>query len=156
MLYKSLVRPHLEYGNLIWRPFNIKDIKLVESVQRRATKLVPNLKDLSYPQRLQKLNIPSLVYRRRIGDMTFMYKLMTGKINLKPEDIVMFNGHTRGHEFKVMKKKALRKARTNVFSNRIVNEWNNLPSNVIKSATTSSFKSNLDKHCVNQRFDYVD
>ena len=119
-------------------PFNIKDIKLVESVQRRATKLVPNLKDLSYPQRLQKLNIPSLVYRRRIGDMTFMYKLMTGKINLKPEDFfVMSNGRTRGHEFKVMKKKALKKARTNVFSNRIVNEWNNLPSNVIKSATTS-------------------
>ena len=40
-LYKSMVRPHLEYGNAIWGPFYQMDISLIESVQRRATKLIP-------------------------------------------------------------------------------------------------------------------
>ena len=64
LLYKSMVRPLLEYGNVIWGPFYKKDIKAVKSVQRRATKLVECVKDLPYEDRLQ-VKIPSLVYRRR-------------------------------------------------------------------------------------------
>ena len=52
-LYKSLVRPHLEYANVVWCPYKDKDIKLVEGVQRRATKQVPGLKKLTYEQRLR-------------------------------------------------------------------------------------------------------
>ena len=44
LLFKTLVRPHLEYGNLIWGPFNCADQKLIERVQRRATKLVPEIR----------------------------------------------------------------------------------------------------------------
>ena len=51
LLYKTLVRPHLEYGNIIWGPFFKGDILAVERVQRRATKLVSKLKDLSYEER---------------------------------------------------------------------------------------------------------
>ena len=47
-LYKSMVRPHLEYGNVIWGPFYVGDAKSVETVQRRATKLIPELKNLPY------------------------------------------------------------------------------------------------------------
>ena len=48
LLYKSLVRPHLEYGNVVWGPLFQEDIKAVEKVQRRATKMVPGLGNMSY------------------------------------------------------------------------------------------------------------
>ena len=44
LLLKALIPPHLEYGNLVWGPFNWADQRLVERVQRRATKLVPDLR----------------------------------------------------------------------------------------------------------------
>jgi len=46
-LYKALVRPHLEYGNIIWHPHYQMDKLALEWVQRHATKLVPHLKHLS-------------------------------------------------------------------------------------------------------------
>jgi len=42
-IYKSLVRPHLEYSIPAWRPHYQKDIDLIEGVQRRATKLISGL-----------------------------------------------------------------------------------------------------------------
>ena len=54
-LFKGLVRPHLEYANSVWSPLNKTDATLIENVQRRATKLVPNLKELDYEDRLKKL-----------------------------------------------------------------------------------------------------
>ena len=57
LLYKSLVRPHVEYGNTIWYPFLRKDIESVEKIQRHATKLIPELKDMTYTERLKKVKI---------------------------------------------------------------------------------------------------
>ena len=59
-LYKALVRPHLEYANVIWHPTKIKDITALENVQRRTTKHLPLLKNLFYEERLQKLKPPTL------------------------------------------------------------------------------------------------
>ena len=62
-IYKSVIRPHLEYVNLI------------ENVQRRATKLVSQLRELDYESRLRVLNLPTLAYRRKRGTIIEMYKL---------------------------------------------------------------------------------
>ena len=68
-LFKALVRPHLEYGNCVWCPQLKRDIATIEKVQRRATKLVPSLRDLPYAARLERLNLPTLAFRRLRGDM---------------------------------------------------------------------------------------
>ncbi|XP_076034509.1 uncharacterized protein LOC143021108 [Oratosquilla oratoria] len=77
-LYVALVRPHLEYANQAWAPYLVKDIEAIENVQRRATKLVPTLKNLSYEERLRKLKIPTLAYRRARGDMLETFKILSG------------------------------------------------------------------------------
>ena len=75
-LYKSLVRPHLEYAAVIWAPMYKKDKIAIENVQRRATKLVRSCKDLPYPERLRKLGLPSLEYRRERSDLVQVYKIL--------------------------------------------------------------------------------
>lgn len=57
-LYKALVRPLLESAGAIWSPSLAKDIRSLESVQRRATKLVPSLRNLTYKERLIALDLP--------------------------------------------------------------------------------------------------
>ena len=68
-IYKCLIRPHLEFANLIWHPRLIKHQKILENVQRRATRLVRCVKNLSYHERLKELNLSSLEYRRKRGTM---------------------------------------------------------------------------------------
>jgi hypothetical protein len=78
MLYKALVRPHLEYANSVWNPYKKKHITALENVQRRATKLIPGFKDMTYENRLRKLKLPTLAYRRKRGDMIEAFKLTSG------------------------------------------------------------------------------
>ena len=75
-LYKSLVRPHLEYATVVWSPLYKKDRIAIENVQRRATRLVRACKNLSYPERLRKLGLPTLEYRRQTADMVQVYKIL--------------------------------------------------------------------------------
>ena len=54
-IFKGLIRPHLEYAAPVWSPNLIKYKESLENVQRRATKIVPGLSNLSYADRLKKL-----------------------------------------------------------------------------------------------------
>ena len=72
-LYKSIVRPHLEYCIQAWRPHLKKDIDKLERVQRRATKLIPELRILSYEDRVQQYKLTTLETRRIRGDQ-IMFK----------------------------------------------------------------------------------
>lgn len=58
-LYTSLVRPHLEFANMSGLLFEKKHSKIIENVQRRATKLIPGFKELSFEDRLIRLKIPT-------------------------------------------------------------------------------------------------
>ena len=76
LLYKSLVIPHLEYGNIIWSSFLKSDINLLEISQCRATRFVPNINKLSYHERLEKLDLPTLSYRKFHGSMIETFKIL--------------------------------------------------------------------------------
>jgi len=73
--YTSLVRPCLEYANAIWGPFYTTDKNRLEAIQRKATKIVTTIRDLSYQQQLLALNLPSLEYRRFRGNMITVYNI---------------------------------------------------------------------------------
>ena len=70
LLYKAIVRPHLEYASSVWCPYKKGDMSDIEKVQRPATKLVPGFRKLSYANRLKRLCLLTLKYRRLHGDMT--------------------------------------------------------------------------------------
>ena len=103
LLYKALVRPHLEYACSVWNPYKKKMIEELENVQRRATKLVPGLSNLPYEERLKKLDLPTLKFRRMRGDMIEVYKITSGKYDTSVcKDLFELNttSSTRGHSKK--------------------------------------------------------
>ena len=67
-LYKAIVRPHLEYCIKAWRPYRKNDIDKIERIKRRATKMIPELRDLSYESRLLQFGLTKLETRRLRGD----------------------------------------------------------------------------------------
>ena len=143
-----MVRPHLEYGNLIWGPFNRTDQRLIEHVQRRATKLVPELKHLPYQERLKNLKLPSLYHRRQRGDMIAVYQILTGGVNMQADQFFepATSTTTRGHHLKLRKPQASTRVRRNTISVRTINDWNALPPSVVLSTSLNQFKSRLDSH----------
>src|SRR5260221_52122 len=78
-IYKTMVRSKIEYAASVWSPHKKTLINTVERVQKRATKMIRKYRKISYAQRLKKLKLPTLVYRRLRGDMIEMYKIQTGK-----------------------------------------------------------------------------
>ena len=104
-LYKALIRPHLEYGQLIQSPRFVRQSKKIENVQRRATKIVPCLKDLSYEDRLRKLALPTLKYRRLRGDMINVYKILNDDQKDSSHLLPLHESkhYTRGHDKKLQK-----------------------------------------------------
>ena len=79
--YYSLVRPILEFSSNLWSPYTIKRKRLVENVQRRATKFILDYpQDLTYADRLAKIKILPLEFRRDISDLCLLFKSRTGAI----------------------------------------------------------------------------
>jgi len=84
-LYKSLVRPHLDYCIQAWRPYLCKDVEILEKVQRRATRMIWECKGLEYNERLRKLGLTSLETRRIRADLIEVFTIMNGLEGLSEE-----------------------------------------------------------------------
>ena len=148
-LYKSLVRPHLEYASPVWSPYLKKHQIFLENVQRRATKLIKNLSQLSYKERLLQLGLPSLEYRRMRADMLQVYKILNN-INLPSTNdllITAYCNRTRGHNLKLSKQSSNTELRRNRFSIRVVDSWNNLTHEIVNAPSVNSFKNKLNSFC---------
>jgi hypothetical protein len=147
LLYTTYVRPHLDYCVQAWSPYLVKDRAILEAVQRRATRLVPCLRSLPYPERLRRIGLQDLDTRRLRGDILETYKIVHG-IDRLPQNC-LFKQHsltTRGHSHRFYKPYARTLTRSSFYANRVVNQWNALPENIVCAPSVSACKARLDKH----------
>ena len=144
-LYKVYVRPHLEYCVQAWSPHLEKDRKVLEAVQRRFTRSFPQLRDLTYKDRLKRLNLFSLQRRRQRGDLIETFKCLNNITDTgKPLFSISRQVTLRGHSLKLEKHRSRIDLRANFLANRVVNGWNKLPEGVVQSTNVTSFKHALD------------
>jgi ribonucleases P/MRP protein subunit RPP40 len=162
MLYKSLVRPHLDYCIQAWRPHLQKDIDVLERVQRRATKMVEECKGMDYEERLRFMKLTTLEVRRERADLIEVYKILNGLEGLREEDFFVRHSNvvtggmpsrtnTRGNSLKLYKKGVKLDVAKYSFGNRVVNSWNKLPDTVVKAETVNAFKGRLDDFLLHTR-----
>ena len=77
-MYKALVRPHLEYAAQVWSPYTVKDIELLEKVQRFALCICSHNYNLSYEELLDLFKIPSLQNRHSFLSLCTFYNIIRG------------------------------------------------------------------------------
>jgi ribonucleases P/MRP protein subunit RPP40 len=114
-LYLTFIRPYLEFPVPVWCPFLKGNIDVI---QQRATKLIPAIRNLSYENRLRKLELTTLKDRRLKGDLIQMFKIMN-----KMDKCYSYNrfkitlNQVRGHCFKYFKEITKQPYRENFFYN---------------------------------------
>lgn len=102
-LYKSFVRPFLEYNSIIWSPYTKTYIRKIERFQEKMCNLISGLRSLTYKEKLKKLKLHSLQARRIKQQLTFMFKMKYKLIDLCFNNFFHENKHrkTRGNSFKL-------------------------------------------------------
>ena len=167
LLYKSLVRPHLEYASSVWSPITKEDIIRIEGVQRRATKFLPNLSTLTYRERLIKLELPSLYYRRLRQDILFIYNYVNQNIHLNTHTnckicrnhqnmLTPITAGTRGHPFryKIQRQHTIRRK---FITSRVLKHWNDLNTTTVTACSINQFKGRLGSDSsMPSRYTYLD
>lgn len=154
-LYCVYVRPHLEYAIQSWSPWLVQDKDVLEKVQKRALKIVSNLKGRTYEERLLETNMTTLEARRVRGDLIQMYRIMSGKDDVRPSIWFHTMADFRGTGvdtrqamglYNVHPQESQGQVRKNFFSQRVVAPWNALPDQVKQATSVNMFKNSLDDH----------
>ena len=148
-LYKAVVIPHLEYCIQAWRPYR-KDIDKLKRIQRRATKMIPELRDFSYENRLLQCGLTTLETWRLKGDQIEVFKIVNSY-----EDVArnMFfklkeGSRTRGHKAALVKEHCRLDMRKYSFSQRVINKWNKLPNDCVNATSVNMLKNRIDRYMI--------
>ena len=147
-LYKTYVRPHLEFAVQSWSPWYKKDIEALESVQKRAVNMVKGLNSATYEGKLREVGLTTLEERRKRGDIIQVWKYVH-----RGSDLVQFaaNQHARlsrhtAKPLNICRVEAGKEVRKNFFTVRCVELWNNLPHATQAVEDLDEFKKQLDWH----------
>ena len=149
LLYKTYVRPHLEYACSVWSPYQINKIQELESIQRTVRNRIEGLSEMNYNQRLQKLNLFSLQRRRERYDIIHIWKIQQGII---PNDLELMFYETPRQGWKCRRKSLPKRERRlstlkfHSFSSRAASLFNSVPKSIKESKTIANFKLKLDKY----------
>ena len=149
-LYKQFVRCHLEFAVPAWSPWLAQDIEVLEKVQRRAVNMIVGLTGRTYEDKLSELNLTSLSDRRIKFDLVQTYKILNGIDRVSPDiwfkTVEQNNRLTRitSYSKNLVAVRSRTDIRKNFFSNRVVNLWNTLPTDIKDSRTVKIFKNKLE------------
>ena len=148
-LYCALVRSKLEYASNVWSPYTIKHKLLIENVQRRATRFILNYpKDTCYKERLQKINLLPLEFRREISDLILLFKVKYNLITLDiTKHICTFNPGYKSRNYDKNDFHLTIKHNQNYFREsyfvRSAKLWNSLPPEIKSSDILASFRTRV-------------
>ncbi len=98
------MRSHFEFASSVWCPYKLKHIEKIKKVWRRAAKLIPGLREMLHEERMRKLCLPTLVYRRHRGDMIEVCKLVHGIHDNMAEPVIhswYYRHELRGNSLKL-------------------------------------------------------
>ena len=126
------------------------DIDKLERIQRRATKIIPELRYLSYESRLLQCGLTTLETRRLREDQIEVFKIVNG---YEEVDRNMFfklkeGSRTRGHKAALVKEQCRLDMRKYTFSQRVINEWNKLPNDCVNASSVNMFKTRIDRYLI--------
>ncbi len=123
-----------------------KDIRKLERIHRAATKLPESLRDFTYEERLERLDLTTLERRREREDLIMMYILQEGLENLDRDDlIVRDDGGTIGNSKKLKNISYRRDVKKYSFPHRGITTWNGLDEEIGCAKSIHEFKDKLDK-----------
>jgi len=143
--FTTYVRPLLEYCTPVWSPYFIKDIELIENVQRSFTRklfFLCGLPSASCVERLAILGLERLELRRIHNDLKLMFKITNGLVKTKLQRYLKFapRANMRGHRFKLHILPSHKQVFSSYFLLRVAPMWNVLPDDCFNPNTVSAFK----------------
>jgi hypothetical protein len=127
------VRTHLDYVSSVWAPYKEKYIDKIESMQKQ----IPGFNNLSYPERLKNLKVPTMAYRRIRGDMIETYKIINEKYDPEGSSFLKLLSNSgnrfsrRNNSNKIVQQRFQTSLRKNSFVVRVAKVWNKLPDRFI-------------------------
>ena len=128
-LYKSLVRTHLEHAVQFWSPHLSRDIDKMEKIQRRATKMIPEIRNQSYDQQIQDLDLTSLVQRTLRGQLIEVLKYLNRFTTVSVRGLFDYdlNDRTRNSGAKRIVKHFNTSDAQHFYPIKMTTTWNALP-----------------------------
>ena len=150
-LFKTYIRPIMEYNTSTWSPYLRQDLMEAESVQRSFTRKIcqrANIKFSNYNDRLNKLQLESLQSRRIKNDLTLLYKIINHLIDINFTQYFQLH-NLGGHNLRRNSLQITRKAppktlcRSNFYTHRVIPYWNSLPERTVTAPTLAIFKQRL-------------